>query len=179
MEIVRIFGEENAEEGLYALRYKSNQRDEFSRLFDLWNDTEYVFNFCVNNQEDIFSAFQRHLSTEEAVEEIMDEAMLLEQQLFDYTAEIRLQELFKPLSNNEYTLYPLQKSKASVAFRKIRRPKLRIYAIRLAPNLFIITGGSIKLTATMNDRPHLLAELKKLDLVKNWLTENELYTSYF
>jgi hypothetical protein len=53
------------------------------------------------------------------------------------------------------------------------RPRIRIYAIRLTPNLFIVTGGAIKLTATMQERPHLREELTKLEHVRTWLKENE------
>jgi hypothetical protein len=46
---------------------------------------------------------------------------------------------------------------------------LRIYAIKLATGVYIITGGAIKLTATMQEREHTQAELVKLDQVRNFL----------
>ncbi|MEA3496047.1 MAG: hypothetical protein U9R42_08430 [Bacteroidota bacterium] len=46
---------------------------------------------------------------------------------------------------------------------------MRIYAIRIEENVFIITGGAIKLTKTMNEREHLKNELKKLENVKQFL----------
>lgn len=49
---------------------------------------------------------------------------------------------------------------------------LRIYAIRIDTNTYVITGGGIKLTKTMNDREHLINELEKLTKVKEWLEEN-------
>jgi hypothetical protein len=50
---------------------------------------------------------------------------------------------------------------------------LRIYAIRLDTNLFVISGGAIKLTPTMNDRTHLLMELEKLNITQKYLRDDE------
>ena len=46
---------------------------------------------------------------------------------------------------------------------------LRLYAIRLESGRFIITGGAIKLTATMQEREHTLEELNKLNKVRDYL----------
>jgi len=46
---------------------------------------------------------------------------------------------------------------------------LRIYAIKVGDSAYIITGGAIKLTATMQEREHTLAELQKMELVRNHL----------
>ncbi|SFD84372.1 hypothetical protein SAMN05518672_103473 [Chitinophaga sp. CF118] len=169
MKINCIFGRDY-DNALYAVRYAGNDEDEFTRLFNLWNNAAYVHAFCQENKDDLQEAFKGSITVEKAANEIRDEAVLMEKQLFYYYDCIKLQQLFKPLSNNEFTLYPLQKSKASLS-KEIRRPKIRIYAIRLAPNVFVITGGGIKLTETMNDRPHLKEELRKINLVKDWLKE--------
>lgn len=50
---------------------------------------------------------------------------------------------------------------------------LRIYAIRLDANLFVVSGGAIKLTETMNERAHLIQELRKLELTKAYLLDEE------
>ena len=46
---------------------------------------------------------------------------------------------------------------------------LRIYAIKLEPGCYIITGGAIKLTRTMQEREHTLRELNKMEIVRNYL----------
>ena len=48
---------------------------------------------------------------------------------------------------------------------------LRVYALRVDTNLFVITGGAIKLTETMNDRDHLKLELKKLRISKKFVID--------
>lgn len=49
--------------------------------------------------------------------------------------------------------------------------KLRIYAIKLSVGVYIVTGGAIKLTATMQEREHTLHELHKLEIVRRFLLE--------
>ena len=46
---------------------------------------------------------------------------------------------------------------------------LRLYAIRLESGRYIITGGAIKLTATMQEREHTLEELNNLNRVRDYL----------
>lgn len=46
---------------------------------------------------------------------------------------------------------------------------LRIYAIKLEPGIFIVTGGAIKLTATMQEREHTLKELYRMEKVRQYL----------
>lgn len=51
---------------------------------------------------------------------------------------------------------------------------LRIYAIKLAAGIYIITGGAIKLTATMQEREHTLLELQKMEKVRRFLLEENI-----
>ena len=46
-----------------------------------------------------------------------------------------------------------------------------LWAIReeLEPGCYIITGGAIKLTRTMQEREHTLRELNKMESVRNFL----------
>ena len=46
---------------------------------------------------------------------------------------------------------------------------LRLYAIRFQRNSYLVTGGAIKLTHTMQEREHTLEELRKLEKVRNFL----------
>jgi hypothetical protein len=54
---------------------------------------------------------------------------------------------------------------------------LRIYAIRFEKNVFVITGGAIKLTPTMQERAHTQQELTKLNLCRQFLMENGVFDS--
>jgi hypothetical protein len=74
--------------------------------------------------------------------------------------------LFKPLNNFEYAITAYQKSKA-----RIRKGWLRLYAIRLAENCYLVTGGAINLTLDMK-RAHLQNELNRLEQAKLFLRSN-------
>ena len=76
---------------------------------------------------------------------------------------------FEPLSKNKI-VKDYEKDKA----KGILNPSwLRIYAIRIDANYFLITGGAIKLTRTMNDRDHLLEELQKIEYTRQTLLNGE------
>lgn len=58
-------------------------------------------------------------------------------------------------------------------FRTSNHPSwLRLYAIKLEPQTYVITGGTIKLTQTMQERQHTLAELSRIEKVRNFLMDN-------
>ena len=52
---------------------------------------------------------------------------------------------------------------------------LRIYAIKIDKGAYLITGGAIKLTATMAERSHTMAELAKMEQVRNHLIDIGVY----
>lgn len=179
MKLVPIFVAENLEEaqGLWAIRY-DDECDEYERLFDCWTDPEYLTEFYNIHIDDLYcSPFNYNKSVSDAVLETIEEAHELEETIlrlaeFGFRNEdSNLQHLFKPLVNHVYELSVLQKSKASVKTKWRPHPKLRIYAIRLAPNLYIVTGGAIKLTRGMEERPHTREELNKIERVRRWLQQ--------
>ena len=56
--------------------------------------------------------------------------------------------------------------------QKGRKNYLRIYALRIDKNCFVITGGAIKFTHLMQDRKHTQLELNKIEMCRNYLKEN-------
>lgn len=183
------------EDSLYAIRYEGTEddefennefqddqskKDEFRRLFSNWTDPEYLDAFFTKNQTDLHKDFFDFISIEDAILLTIEEAGLLEQELIDIAENGKngnhdtLQTLFKPLNNREESIYPIPDYQKSKAYGNERKSWLRIYAIRIDKNVFVVTGGAIKLTANMNDRDHLTAELNKLDLVKRFLIEEDI-----
>ena len=65
----------------------------------------------------------------------------------------------------------LQKEKARLKRKYGHSSWLRLYAIKLIQGNYIITGGAIKLTATMQEREHTKQELVKIDKVRRYLLE--------
>lgn len=172
----RIFALETIlEDSLYAIKYNTEENNEFNRLFNDWSDIEFLEAFFEEHKNDLQRKFYNNISIEKAIENTIDEANKLEQKLMKIAKSGKtnnyhtLQTIFKPLNNNnEYPFPEYQKSKV---YGDKWKSWLRIYAIRLEPNVFVITGGAIKLTRTMNEREHLLNELQKLEQTKQYLIE--------
>lgn len=170
MKLIPIFPENKP--AIYSVHYPDEREDEMCRLFDLWSDVEYLETFFNNNKKDLCNGYYRYPSVEAAVEKTLDDAEGLRDYLLELATNVRcdpysLQTLFQPLNPTETRLLNLQKSKT----RYKKSPWLRLYAIRIASDLFVITGGAIKLTKYMEDREHTKAELYKLDLVRNFLDD--------
>lgn len=169
------------EDSLYAIKYKGTEDNEFSRLFEDWSDIEFLESFFEKHEQDLQSGFYKDILIENAVEQTLIEADGLEQ-LIKKIAEKgksddyqNLQTLFKPLNNRDE--YPIPNYQKTKVYGSVRNSWLRIYAIRLEANTFVITGGAIKLTKTMNERAHLLEELEKLKSVKQALIEEGIIDS--
>lgn len=65
----------------------------------------------------------------------------------------------------------LGKEKAKLKNTAKHASWLRIYAIKLESGIYIITGGAIKLTRTMQEREHTLKELGKMEKVRAFLLD--------
>ncbi len=176
MKIITIF--EITKESLYSIQLDGTDADEFTLFFDRMTDVEYLHNFFTEHSKDLTNGFYGdqygQITVEQAIELTLAEAGLLQERLLALSREGKdggdtLQTLFRPLNNEQYRQQELQKNKATGPNRK---SWLRIYAVRIAANFFVVSGGAIKLTARMNEREHLLKELAKLELTKNFLREN-------
>ena len=182
MKIVRIFGPRESKEegeGLWSLEYEGNKLSEFEKLLDLWDDPEYMYQFCLEHLADVRKKFGYAINPEAAADELMDEAeellaflvRMAKRQHFDDV----LQHVFRPLNNFETNITVLQLSKASAKTKERREPKLRVYAVRMGENSYLVTGGAIKLTDRMEDREHTKNELARLKLVRDWLRREGIY----
>ena len=173
MELKPIFVSENNTnpDCLYSIQYDQTNLNEYKRILNYWRDQDALLAFFSNNMHDLENGFRDNMTIDEAVTTTQEEASIFEETLFacNNSSQYELQHIFQPLYNSEYRLSSLQKSKG-----KIPRSWLRIYALRLDSNCFIITGGAIKLT--LNMRPaHLQVELRKLERAKRFLQSNDIY----
>lgn len=165
MEIVSIFGK-----NLFAFKYSGEAKDEFARLFELWHDPEYLEDFFETNISDLQNGFWGNMSVEDAIIETYNNAQTFEKRLIDLSKQSEkeqvcgLEEIFRSLDNSNFQIFILGKSKAKSTW-------LRIYALRIDKNIYLITGGTIKLTLKMQDRAHTTAELRKLENCRNFLLE--------
>lgn len=170
MEIVRIFAIEN--ECLYSVQWDTETQNEWRRLFNCWNDVEYLFDFFEKHKRDLQKKYGHEMSTEDAVTLVMDEAREIEQSILEAarngSTDFRksLQTWFKPLDDTSAAIVEFSMEKTRL--RK-KSPMLRIYAVRLAANVYVVSGGAIKLTNKMNEAIHLEQERTKLEMTKEYL----------
>ncbi|WP_423130156.1 hypothetical protein [Gaoshiqia sp. Z1-71] len=166
MKIVPIFGTQ-----LKAIKYPEEEKDEFARLFELWQDAEYLEEFFDTHYGDLTSGYWGDINVNSAIFETYDYAEIFEERLRELSTQSRkrvksgLDKIFRPLHNSQIQVVPLNKSKA-------KQDWLRIYALRIESNVYIITGGAIKLTRTMQEREHTKRELGKMEAVRKFLIEN-------
>jgi hypothetical protein len=169
MEFVRIFDDE---ECLLSVKNDGYNVDEFKKIFDEWTDTEYLDNFFSTNESDLKRPFWAGVTIEQAILETRREASKFREQLRKLTTKTKEERislfvrLFRPLNYTQSDLSYLNKKKV-YGIRK--KTWLRIYAIKAGEDMYIITGGAIKLTDTMEERPHTHAQLRKLDACRQFL----------
>jgi hypothetical protein len=154
MKIVRIF-----DPCLYAFKF-DNKSDELIRLIDFWTNQKELREYFENNGE-VLDYY--HIDIEEAILQTIESANVLIELLLTYKT--KLDYLFESLSNSLYqeSLLPKQKYK---------RKWIRLYAIKIESNYYIITGGAIKQSMKMKAHPDTNDELKKLDSCRSYFIEH-------
>jgi len=182
MKIVDIFVNSDTGEGIYAIKEDNEEQDEFARNLDLWSDPEYLTGYLETNKEYLQTEYYKNDSVDSLTSKIEKEVLEIEELMYNLVENgfdkngKSLENLFKPLDDLEYQLYLHQESKAVISDHHFPRPIIRMYAIRIAPNTFVITGGAIKLTHKMQEHDDTRQELTKLKKAKKFLIENNLLT---
>lgn len=158
---------------LWAVKYDNQEMNALDTVFTQWNDAGYLLNFFKENASDLESYFKiTHL--EEAIFDTMEDSDQLECLILDISPDANLDEIFRPLHNSRTSEMMLGKEKARIQNRPRHASWLRIYAIKLNPGIYVITGGAIKLTRTMQEREHTLKELNNMELVRQYLIANNV-----
>lgn len=127
-----------------------------------------VGRFFLANISDLASYF-RITDINQAIYDTIDDSQRMQCLILDISPDADLDQLFRPLENSRANEMLLGKEKAKIKNRPVHASWLRIYAIKLEPGCYIITGGAIKLTRTMQEREHTLAELNKMEAVRNFI----------
>ena len=170
MELARILNDGR----LWAVQYDGDEDNCFDNLFTHWFDISWLKDFFKNNLEDLTSFF-KITDIYQAISETLVEAEKLECLILDISPEANLDILFKHLENSRFTEMSLGKEKARGTGTSQHPSWLRIYAIKMEPGIYLVIGGAIKLTATMAERSHTLAELARLEQVRNYLIDNGVF----
>lgn len=171
MEFVRII---DGYDHLWAVKARGKDADELTILFRNWTNGEYLLDFFLEHFADLESFF--HIERlDEAVNDTFEDAEALQKLVLDFPYTEHLDELFRPLDLTDTRTRELSREKARNWDRNRHASWLRIYAIRLEPNIYVVTGGAIKLTRTMQEREHTALELQKLNRCKDYLKANGVF----
>lgn len=158
MKIVTIFADR-----LYAFHFKGEKFNELKRLLTLWNNTEYLYQFVTKNKAHL----PKEVSLDALIFQLIQDANEIDEilQKISIHPKKKLESFFKPLDNKEYRTVQLSKQKG-------RKNYLRLYAIKIDSNCFVITGGAIKFHHLNKDEKHTQSEMDKIDKCRNFLKDN-------
>ena len=155
---------------LWAVRYDNDKENALQRVMSQWSDAEWLADFFTQNIDDLISYF-KITNIEDAIFQTMEDRDELACIIMDISPDANLDQFFRPLDNNRIREMLLGKEKG----RPHRKSWLRLYAIKLTTGIYIITGGAIKLTHTMQEREHTLQELERMEKVRNFLIREGVF----
>ncbi len=158
---------------LWAVQYEDCLDNVLYTLFDQWNDVKWLRSFFKDNIVDL-AAYFKITDVNQAIYDTLEESERLQCLIMDISPDANLDEIFRPLDNNRASEMLLGKEKARLKNTPKHASWLRLYAIKLEPGIYIITGGAIKLTRTMQEREHTLVELARMEKVRNFLIDNNI-----
>lgn len=151
---------------LWSAHYPEDEKTVLEMVFDQWEDTEWLEQFFVANINDL-NAYFKITDVNQAIFDTLLDRERLQCLILDISPDANLDELFRPLENSRISEVLLGKEKARIKNRPNHASWLRLYAIKLEPGIYIVTGGAIKLTRTMQEREHTLRELARMEQVRN------------
>ena len=158
---------------LWAVRYDNCLDNVLDTILDQWNDVVWLRSFFKQNMNDLASYF-KITDVNQAIYDTIEDSDRLQCLILDISPDAILDDIFRPLDNGRISEMLLGKEKARLRNTPRHASWLRIYAIKLEPGIYIITGGTIKLTRTMQEREHTLVELARMEKVRNFLLENDI-----
>lgn len=169
MKIVEIFPPY-----LYSVQYgDDDEPDEYHRLFSLWTDVEYVDSFFFKHTPEMNKDFWGELVDPElAAGRTIDEAYDFEDKIEELNRNTAhgqrpdFDEYFELLGGEFGYLYIQVPMKA---YGTKNPSLLRLYAIKLSSNCYMITGGGIKYCKEMHESADLERELVKIKQVRSFL----------
>jgi hypothetical protein len=169
MKISNIFAIEKPY--LWAVRYEEEQFNEWRRLFAAWYDQNYLRSFFEAKSSD--GKTIRYYNSNKWLTYTIEEAIEITQE----TAQHMNNDIIKYAGGNGYTLAskfkPLDNRYIKEASEmKSKRYWLRIYAIHEVSDdtdLYVVSGGGIKLVHQMQDCIFLQKELDKLKITQTYL----------
>ena len=133
----------------------------------------WLRSFFKENIDDLASYF-KITDVNQAIYDTIEDSEHLQCIIMDISPDADLDKIFRPLENGRTSEMLLGKEKARLRNTPRHASWLRIYAIKLEPGIYVVTGGAIKLTRTMQEREHTLKELVRMEKVRRFLLDNDI-----
>lgn len=181
MEIVEIYGD-----WLYSIQFDEEDLNEYTRVFKEWHDLDYLENFFIDNATYIDTPFWKDAGLnpnepEASAQKVLDEAEELEDYIAKLISNMKkgtkpdFDEYFHFLDGKYKCLWTLEPMKS---YGTGKPSLLRLYAIKLESNCYLIVYGGIKLGNTIQNSPVLKDKVfNKIDKVLNYLRANGIEDS--
>lgn len=168
MKLISIFANH-----IWSIKYDSDSDDVFTKLLDDWQNVEYLYNFFDYNWNLVIkSDIWKKYTKKDLIMCVREEAKYMQSYFLKLYKNSQtgnrpdFDKLFTSLGAEDAKLYNLYRCKA---YGSISKPAiLRLYAIQVETNAYVITGGGIKLTKTMNECKYLENEIEHLNQVQKW-----------
>ena len=163
---------------LYSIKYDEENSTQYCRLLnDEWTDVNYLVTFFRSYPEFTENEFWGFLGNkpEKAASRVLKDAYLLERELKERADNSDnedfpdLDDFFKPLRGKYgYSI----KNMPVKGYGIMDSTFLRLYAIRLDKNCYLLVYGGIKLNDKIQNSPILRDNVfQKMDMVRSYLVE--------
>lgn len=161
---------------IYSVRYDHKEENEYDSLFSQWYDLDYLGNFFQSNNRWLIMDIWRNINTLElASRQVIDEADEMDSTLFRLY-ENTVKGIKPDYDSHFYDFggkYQYVMEYCPVKSYGYKTPSLlRIYAIKMESNTYLVTGGGIKLGKSIQDSPGLSHIITDIENVRNWLKKN-------
>lgn len=177
MEIIIIFVNET-NPILLSSCYKDGDEDEFSKVLKNWQDPEYLKDYFTQNKK-YLESFYKNISIQDAVTKTLKDAKDFESRLLSLAkislkGNIGLDKIFTKLHKYDYEVELIPFKAYGTEIYADETSWLRIYGIKIESNVYVITGGLIKLTEAMQDSDEGKKELQNIRRTTDYLNDNQI-----
>lgn len=173
MEFVRIFAPDNY---LFSVQYDGENDTIYDQLIAKWTDMEWCLRFFNENQGLLTrSEWKETPEPFSATDKLIDEAYYLIKHLKAINENTKhcqfpnIDDTFKYFYKNSKPGPPPEPYKLYGGSIQQKPSFIRIYAIKVDDNCYVIFGGGIKLTKDFRESPDMGTIYTKLNLVVNEL----------
>mgnify|MGYP001168765869 CR=1 FL=1 len=165
------------QDSLYALETNTGG-DVFHECFDNWQDVLYLRDYFSSRPD---SLIFYGVTVSEAVEDVLDESEQFFDDILKYAEDAeqgkRLDNIiFEPLHEKDDFDIPLIQAKAKGKTKG--KSYLRLYAIRLSDGAYIVVGGLIKTTRSLQEDEEGIKILEKLRVLADYLRSNDFLDAF-